>query len=342
MRADGRPHRFGEPVMNGLDQPAASTGWPGQTFGAIKARRTPPNCGSAVIAQTSLARVDLLRRLIVPAGDDEVVISHISRRRAGHGPTESQARKSGYAVCVHLDELESYDLWNDERHCASPPLPAGTVHISDMRHTWQADIQSSFEVANFYLPQSALDEVADEQGSRVTVALHCPIVEMRTDPVVANVAMALLPTLSRPEQASKIFLDHAWRALSAHVVKAYGSSDARPQTARGGLSPWQERRAKEMLLADLNGNVTLPDLAQACRLSCSHFSQAFRRTVGCPPHQWLLSQRIERSKELMLNSDQPLREIALNTGFADQSHFTRVFSRIVRTSPAAWKRAQER
>ncbi|BAM87420.1 transcriptional regulator, AraC family [Bradyrhizobium oligotrophicum S58] len=329
--------------MSVLDQTAAaSPGWPAHAFGSVKTRRTPPNRGGAVIAQTSLDRVDLFRQLVVPAGEDEVVISHISRRLAGHGSTESQARKAGYAVCVHLDELASYDVWSDERHCASPPLAAGTIHISDMRHTWQADIQSSFQVANFYLPQSALDEVAEGQGSRGAGTLHCPIVETRSDSVVTNVAMALLPALMRPEQASKIFLDHAWRALTAHLLKTYGSSDARPQIARGGLSPWQERRAKEMLLADLNGNVTLPDLAQACRLSCSHFSQAFRRTVGCPPHRWLLSQRVERSKELMLNSDQPLSEIALNAGFADQSHFTRVFSRMVKTSPAAWKRAQER
>jgi AraC family transcriptional regulator len=157
-----------------------------------------------------------------------------------------------------------------------------------------------------------------------------------------NVAMALLPALMRPEQANKVFLDYAWRALTAHLVRAYASSDARSNAARGGLSPWQERRAKEMLLADLGGNVTLPDLARACRLSSSHFSQAFRQTVGCPPHQWLLSQRIERSKELILNSDQSLSEIALATGFADQSHFTRVFSRLVSKSPAAWGRAQER
>ncbi|WP_257168171.1 AraC family transcriptional regulator [Bradyrhizobium sp. SRS-191] len=321
---------------------AARAEWPAQTFGSIKTRRTPPNCGSVVIAQTSLARVDLLKQLNIPAGDDDVVISHASRSRAGHGLTESQAKKAGYAVCVHLDELASYDLWIDERHCASPPLPAATIHISDMRHSWQADIRSSFQVANFYIPQSAFDEVAEGQGTRVTETLHCPLAEKRTDSVVTNVAMALLPALTRPEQVSRIFLDHAWRALAAHLLKAYGSPDARPQMARGGLSPWQERRAKDMLLSDLNGNVTLPDLAQACRLSCSHFSHAFRRTVGCPPHQWLLSQRVERSKELMLNSDQPLSEIALNAGFADQSHFTRVFSRFVKTSPAAWKRAQER
>jgi AraC-like DNA-binding protein len=211
-----------------------------------------------------------------------------------------------------------------------------------MRHSWLADIQGSFQVVNFYLPQSALDEVTDDQDLRRTEALHCSMAERRTDAVVANVAMALLPALMRPEQANKIFLDYAWRAVTAHLVSAFGSSNLRSQAARGGLSPWQERRAKEMLLADLSGNVTLPDLARACRLSCSHFSQAFRQTVGCPPHQWLLAQRVERSKELILNTGQPLSEIALATGFADQSHFTRVFSRLVKTSPAAWGRAQER
>ncbi|MBC9877712.1 helix-turn-helix transcriptional regulator [Bradyrhizobium sp. INPA01-394B] len=328
--------------MSALDQASVGTAWHPQISGGIRDSHRPQNGVSAVIAQTSTCRVDIMRRLVVRAGGDEVVISHISRSRTGHGLTEPQAKKTGYAVCVHLDELASYDVWRDEKHSADLALPAGTVHISDMRHSWLADIQGTFQVLNFYIPQSALDEFAEGQDLRRAEALHCPMDERRTDPVVMNVAMALLPALMRPEQANRVFLDHTWRALTAHLVRAYGSDDARPQAARGGLAPWQERRAKELLLANLDGNVTLPELAQACRLSCSHFSQAFRQTVGCPPHQWLLSQKIERSKELILNSDQPLSEIALATGFADQSHFTRVFSRLVKKSPAAWGRAQER
>jgi transcriptional regulator GlxA family with amidase domain len=108
------------------------------------------------------------------------------------------------------------------------------------------------------------------------------------------------------------------------------------------LAPWQERRAKELLMADLSGDLSLPDLAHACCLSTSHFSHAFRQTIGCPPHQWLLAQRVERAKQLILNTRQPLSEIALATGFADQSHFTRVFTQRVKASPAAWRRAQQR
>src|SRR5262245_46768318 len=91
----------------------------------------------------------------------------------------------------------------------------------------------------------------------------------------------------------------------------------------GGLAPWQARRALQLMSSDLSGRLRLREAASACRRSVGHFSYAFRQTVGSSPHQWLLARRIE----LLLNTDHRLSEIALATGFADQSHFTRVFSR---------------
>ena len=73
-------------------------------------------------------------------------------------------------------------------------------------------------------------------------------------------------------------------------------------------------------------------------LSVSHFSRAFRISTGLPPHQWLLRQRVKAAKQLMTVRDLPLSEIAISAGFANQSHFTRVFSAAVGVSPAAWRR----
>jgi AraC family transcriptional regulator len=81
------------------------------------------------------------------------------------------------------------------------------------------------------------------------------------------------------------------------------------------------------------------ELAAMCGLSPSHFRYAFRQTIGAPPHQWLLEQRIEKAKDLLVNTTASLCEIGLETGFPDQSHFTRVFSQRVKTSPAAWRKA---
>ncbi len=124
-------------------------------------------------------------------------------------------------------------------------------------------------------------------------------------------------------------------------MNRYGNCYAEfPVRGRGGLAPWQERRAKTLMVADLARTVTLAELALACGLSRGHFSLAFRQSVGCPPHRWLLLQRLERAMHLMVASDKSLCEIAIETGFSDQSHLTRAFSQYVETSPAAWRRIQ--
>ena len=108
---------------------------------------------------------------------------------------------------------------------------------------------------------------------------------------------------------------------------------------RGGLAPWQVRRATEILSANLDGDVPLKEVAKECRLSVSHFSRAFRRTMGMAPHQWLLTKRIEAAKGKLRDNKIPLSDVALACGFADQSHLTRVFTRAVGLSPGAWRRA---
>ena len=111
-----------------------------------------------------------------------------------------------------------------------------------------------------------------------------------------------------------------------HVAQTYGGMRPVSRPARGGLAPWQERRAKEILSANLDGSVPLKEVARECRLSVSHFSRAFRRTMGVAPHNWLLTRRIEVAKEKLRDTGLSLSDVALACGFADQSHLTRVFT----------------
>ena len=90
--------------------------------------------------------------------------------------------------------------------------------------------------------------------------------------------------------------------------------------------------------SDLGGKLSLQQIAAEFDLSVSHFSRAFRISTGLPPHQWLLQQRVKAAKQLMTVRDLPLSEIAMSAGFANQSHFTRVFSAVVGVSPGAWRR----
>ena len=84
---------------------------------------------------------------------------------------------------------------------------------------------------------------------------------------------------------------------------------------RGGLAPWREARAKQLLRENICGDISVQELAGACGLSVGYFNRAFKQSVGCTPHRWLTHERLELAKQLILNTDDPLCEIALAVGF---------------------------
>ena len=108
--------------------------------------------------------------------------------------------------------------------------------------------------------------------------------------------------------------------------------------AVGGLAPWQVRLVCRHIDEHLSERISTEDLASIARLSACHFTRAFKASVGCTPHSFILQQRIDRAKELMLNSSEPLCQIALMCGLSDQSHLSRTFRTYEGCSPAAWRR----
>ncbi|THK35807.1 AraC family transcriptional regulator [Ensifer sp. MPMI2T] len=77
---------------------------------------------------------------------------------------------------------------------------------------------------------------------------------------------------------------------------------------------------------------------QATRLSVSHFSRAFRDSFQETPYAYVLRCRVARSKEMMATTNEPLAQIALSCGMADQAHFSRLFRRLTGESPSHWRR----
>ncbi len=144
--------------------------------------------------------------------------------------------------------------------------------------------------------------------------------------------------LAEPDAVLPLFTEGWAMQALAYVARASRSVDPAGVPSRSGLAPWQLRRAKEMFRADLSANLSLQRVAEACKLSVSHFSRAFKVSTGEPPHQWLLTARIERARDVLADSATPLVEVADMCGFADQSHFSRVFARAMGSSPGAWRR----
>jgi AraC-like DNA-binding protein len=79
--------------------------------------------------------------------------------------------------------------------------------------------------------------------------------------------------------------------------------------------------------------------SQTCGPSRGYFIRGFKKTTGKAPHQWILSQRVECARGLLMKTDMSLADVALACGFADQGHFTRVFFGATGLPPGAWRRA---
>lgn len=107
---------------------------------------------------------------------------------------------------------------------------------------------------------------------------------------------------------------------------------------RGGLAPWQIKRTCEAMMERLNGDLGLDDLAAIAGCSPTHFSRAFKQSIGLAPFHWLNEQRIEKAKELLENSRLSLAEIALAVGFSAQPQFTTAFGRATGLTPGAWRK----
>ena len=157
------------------------------------------------------------------------------------------------------------------------------------------------------------------------------------DPVVHHLGLCLDTARSRPSEMSPVCADHIASALEAYLRQAHNIVSLPPPAVRGGLAPWQLRQAKQILISRLDEPISLAELARACKLSPGHFARAFRQTTGQPPHRWLMVQRIEKAKQLLVDSTLSLAQIAQKCGFADQSHFTRIFAQLVQSSPGQWR-----
>lgn len=110
----------------------------------------------------------------------------------------------------------------------------------------------------------------------------------------------------------------------------------------GGLAPWKLRKVVSEIEAHLDRSITLKSLAMVAGLSLKHFARAFRKSTGVSPHRWILLQRVARAENLLIESNEPIAVIAGMTGFADQSHMTASFRKLIGTTPGAIRRALTR
>jgi AraC-like DNA-binding protein len=110
-----------------------------------------------------------------------------------------------------------------------------------------------------------------------------------------------------------------------------------PAFITGGLTPRALQRVCGYIEAHLTEHIELEVLADITGFSRCYFARAFKQSVGMPPHYYLMQRRLERAQKLLAESNMSLAQIALESGFGDQSHFSRRFRLFLGVTPSAFR-----
>jgi AraC-like DNA-binding protein len=253
----------------------------------------------------------------------------------GYGRSAPIPPRDALLIALQLRANAAYDIWLDGKRLDCLPVRPGMVNVYDLRGSVVSASAQPFHSLTFTLPLRPIDGWDDDDGA----AKDLQPGQSRTalyDPVIEGLGLALRPALEHPERASNMFVEHVLLAMRAHL-----SDRMAPRRAprHCGLSARQLRRVRDHLDAHLGENVSLTELAASCSLSAAHFARGFRLSMGMPPHRYLVHRRVARARELLEHTKLPLSDIAVRCGFADQSHLTKTFRRMLGVTPGSLRRA---
>lgn len=250
------------------------------------------------------------------------------------GQVTTPASDRGFAIGISTKGGHTRRIFH-EHHASSYEFAEDSIYIRNLADPYKADLEGAFDFLLLEISPASLDRIARECGLVGVTALD--VTTASSDPVLANLVKTLSPALERPDRASRLFVDQLASAIGTHIVQQYGGKPQFSISSRK-LSRANEALAKNILLENLKGDVSILEVARACDLSRGYFIHAFRETTGMTPYRWLQKERISRACELLRTSKMSLSEVATACGFADQSHFTRAFASALGTSPGSWRR----
>lgn len=219
------------------------------------------------------------------------------------------------------------------REHVAPGSVSLLTHAAQSHWRWSEAI----EVTHLYLSPRAVADVAEQVYERSVCDVELFDVLRAEDSVLCGIAGSLGGELGQDGLGGRLYVDSLRTQACVHVLRHYANVMFREPTFHRGLSRHQCRLVLEYVDENLDRNIALAELAGVLQLSVFHFMRKFRAEFGRPPHAYVLQRRIEHAKRQLARRDIPLKVVAANCGFSDQSHMTRLFRRVLGTTPAGYR-----
>ncbi|MCC7125573.1 MAG: helix-turn-helix transcriptional regulator [Acidobacteria bacterium] len=253
-----------------------------------------------------------------------------NRERANVDIDSRAVKASHHLLVVHADTPARLDWRLSGANRAAEFSPGDAIVNPQgvfVAPRWNADV----ELLLLAVSPSLVSRVSEELGRHGTVEL-VPHVHFRDD-LIHQLAQGLIVEFERRQPPDRVYAETLMHALVVHLVRHYSVAGLKAVAFKHGLPPAVLARVVEFINESLAERMSLEDLAKVAGLSPSHFVAMFKRSTGVAPHQYVLLRRLDRAKDLLARSRLPIADVAVRTGFADQSHLTRMLRRHTGLTP---------
>ncbi|MGB6690303.1 MAG: AraC family transcriptional regulator [Terracidiphilus sp.] len=158
-----------------------------------------------------------------------------------------------------------------------------------------------------------------------------------TDHILRDLMLKIRSEIRTGFPTGPLFAEHLCAMVAEGLIQRYSIGKLKLDRYKGGLSGNKLRQAVDYIDSSLHRNLTTGEIARAAGLSKYHFGKAFSTSTGMTLHSFMLARRMGHSRELLVNSDLPLADIAAAVGFSSQSHFTTVFLERTGVTPGRYR-----
>jgi AraC family transcriptional regulator len=211
---------------------------------------------------------------------------------------------------------------------------AGDIALCRRHIVGLAESRDQIKKLRFELSDLRISEAAGQANREI---------ELQSTPKLKDSRIRALMTAVNIERAvgfpsGQLFLQSIEVALAAVLVQTYSHSMKAMRPIKGGLSDVGRRNVIDLVRSRISEDISLADMAAVTGLSVTHFSHIFKKSMGESPHQFVLQQRVQFAKELLVSLNLRMIDIAIACGFKTQQHFARIFRKVCGLSPTEYQR----
>ncbi len=220
-----------------------------------------------------------------------------------------------------------------EKHQVEPGVISVLTRAQESQWKWDNPI----DVSHLYLSQASLATVAGDVFDRDIADIALADCVRSEDEVLPVLVSQLEKELATGGFGAQLYVEALKTQACVHILRRY-SNVVFNEVSHGGFTGAQKRLITDFIEESIELNISMAALAALVHLSVFHFSRKFSKEFGCSPHAFVMKKRVELAVTQISTTLLPIKVIASQCGFADQSHLTRVFRRFVGTTPAALRR----